>query len=82
MPSADHFDVDDVAVAGYVYAAGRGGIPKLQSQLDIDAFNMGIRQHNDRHGTRVAKVVEGMRERRHDGCFGRADKELALICNH
>lgn len=82
MPSANHFDVDDLAVAGYRYAAGQGGIPNLNYQLDIDAFNMGITQHNNRHGTRVAKVLEGMRELRHDGFVGRADIDLAVICNH
>lgn len=82
MPSASHFDVDDMAVAGYRYAAGQGGIPKLSSQLDVDAFNMGITQHNDRHGTRVARVLEGVRELRHDGFLRRADNDLAIICNH
>lgn len=82
MPSADHFDVDAVAVAGYRYAAGQGGIPTLSSQLDIDAFNIGIMQHNERHGTRIAKVLEGMRELRHDCFVGRADIDLAVICNH
>lgn len=82
MPSTNHFDVDDVAVSGYRYAAGQGGIPNLNSQVDIDAFNMGITQHNERHGTRVAKVHEGMREKRHDVLVGRADKDLAVICNH
>lgn len=72
-------NIDDFAVAGYAYAAGRGSLPTL---LEIDAFNMGITQHNDRHGTKVARVVESPRELRHDCGFGRADKELAIICTH
>lgn len=75
-------NIDDVAVAGYAYAAGCGSLLTLQSQLEIDAFNMGITQHNDRHGTKVARVVESHRELRHDCGFGRADKERAIICSH
>lgn len=75
-------DIDDVAVAGYAYAAGRGSLLTLQSQLEIDAFNMGITQHNDRHRTKVARVVESPRERRQDSSYGRADQELAIICSH
>jgi hypothetical protein len=82
VASATHFDIDDMAMAGYGYAAGKEEMPKLQCQLDIDAFNMGIRQYNDRHGASVSTVVEGVREVRHDKCSGRADKELAIICNH
>lgn len=82
MSSDNYFAVDDLALAGYRHAAGAGGIPPLHCQLDIDAFNMGITQHNDRHGTKVAKVVEGAREVRHDVCYGRSDKELAIFGNH
>lgn len=82
MASSDPFVVDDFAVAGYRYAAGQGGVPRLRTQLEIDAFNIGIAQHNDRHGTSVAKTKEGMRVVRHDFAAGRPDKELAIICNH
>ncbi|MEK8034190.1 hypothetical protein AACH06_25470 [Ideonella sp. DXS29W] len=82
MTEPSHFDLDDVAVAGYSYAGGHMAIPRLENQLDIDAFNMGIRQYNDRHGTNVSRVVESVREVRHDNSSGRADKELAISSNH
>lgn len=72
-------DVDDAATAGYEYAAGKRSIPVLHDQLMIDSFNMGITQHNDRHGTKVRKVLESTREQRHDNTIGRSDKELAIM---
>ncbi|MEJ6003773.1 hypothetical protein [Paucibacter soli] len=82
MSSLYGFDIDAIAVAGFNYAAGRGGIPPLEDQLDIDAFNVGIVQYNDQHGTKVTEVFETQWESRHDVTFGRADKDLAIVCNH
>ena len=74
-------DIDSTAVAGYEYAAGRCGVPALSCQLAVDAFNAGISNHNIRHGTRVARLLEGMKSL-HSGPRGRADKELAILGPH
>ena len=74
-------DIDVVATAGYEYAAGRGGIPKLGCQLAVDAFNAGISNHNIRHGTHLSRTLEGMKST-HSGPSGRADKELAILGPH
>lgn len=82
MVTESHFDLDEWVVAGYDYAAGCGGIPSLENQFHIDAFNIGIRLYNEKHGARASLVAEGIRSVRHDNCSGRADKEIAIICNH
>ena len=73
-------DIDEVARAGYMYAAQLGGIPKLECQLAIDAFNCGISNFNIRNNANAPKLTEGMKsiyvEGSNNGC---ADKELAIV---
>jgi|GEM_PF-3776014 len=72
--------IDSVARLGYQFAAGNGGIPRLTDQLDIDAFNAGISNHNSRHGTAMGLVKEGMKSTHIQGSNnGLADKELAIV---
>jgi hypothetical protein len=78
MYDEQHVDTDTLAIAGYEYSAGRGGVPPLSCQLSVDAFNAGITNRNGRNGTHVSEPQEGMKST-HSGPLGRADKELAIL---
>jgi hypothetical protein len=72
--------IDAMAIAGYRFAAGTGSMPELLDDLDIDAFNAGIANHNGKHGTHVPRVFETMKTRYGAHETGRqADKELAIV---
>ena len=76
----DFTRIDEMAFAGYQFAAGNGGSMGFRDQLDIDAFNAGISNHNQRHGTHIKPVLEGMKITRIQGSEnGCADKELAIV---
>jgi len=65
-------DIGTLANAGYAYAAGRGGVPRLKCGLAVDAFNAGISNHNSRNGTRMPNLLEGMKLK-HSGTSGRTE---------
>lgn len=73
-------NIDEIARSGYWYAAGKGQIPNLDSQLAIDAFNAGVSNYNIRQNAHVPKLMEGMKsiyiQGSNNGC---ADKELAIV---
>jgi hypothetical protein len=60
-PVPDFSRIDNLARAGYNYAAGDRRVPILQNQLEIDAFNAGISNHNVRHGTSILPPREEMK---------------------
>lgn len=77
----DFSRIDNLAVCGYQHAAGTlEKMPKLDDQLDIDAFNAGVSNYNAGHGTHVPKLMEGMKSTHIQGSNnGCADKELAIV---
>lgn len=75
----DYSRIDEMAISGYQYAAGEGSVPELFDQLDIDAFNAGIRNYNGRHDALVPQLFVRTRIDR-DGANGAvSDKELAIV---
>jgi len=72
--------VDDVAFAGYDFAAGHGRVPKLHDQFDVDAFNAGIANFNATHGTNVPPLFERTRTICDGTNAGQSsDKSLAIV---
>ena len=72
--------VDDIAFAGYDFAAGRGAVPALGDQMDIDAFNAGIANFNATHGANIPPLFERTRTLMDGTNTGRySDKDLALV---
>lgn len=72
-------EVDDYAMAGYRYASGFGPIPQFGEEIDIDAFNAGIRNYNETKSAHVFPVHEAMKRTYHDTDGGHSDKELATV---
>jgi len=72
--------IDEIAFSGYQYADGKGGIPSLADQFEIDCFNAGISNYNAENNTAVRPILEGMKKTYIDGCNnGIADKEIAIV---
>lgn len=71
--------VDDMAFAGYNFAAGSGAVPALTDQIDVDAFNAGIANFNARHGTNIPPLFERERTLSANDGLGQADKVLAIV---
>lgn len=72
--------MDGMAWCGYKHAEGvLPTMPKFRDDIDVDAFNVGIRNYNSRHGTNVPPLF--VRDRKiQDGANGvTADKELAIV---
>jgi len=63
--------IDEMAILGYEYAAGRGRVPAFRDQMDIDAFNAGVSNYNVKHGTSIEKPLEGMKSKRIEGSNNR-----------